>query len=46
LSALSIWEYRSLPKGLTEAPPLPTEELGPKKAEKEEMQDYLDDLLS
>jgi hypothetical protein len=32
--------------GLGEAPPLPIEEDGPKKTEKEEMQDFLDDLLS
>lgn len=32
--------------GLKEAPPLPIEEEGPKKTEKEDMQDFLDDLLS
>ncbi|KAF9653333.1 hypothetical protein BDM02DRAFT_1895619 [Thelephora ganbajun] len=37
---------RTQNKGLTEAPPLPTEEHGPKKTEKQEMQDFLDDLLS
>lgn len=36
---------RSL-SGLEEAPPLPTEEHGPKKTEKQEMQEFLDDLLS
>jgi len=37
---------RTQNKGIGEAPPLPTEEHGPKKTEKQEMQEFLDDLLS